>query len=95
MRKWMSQTVTCASAANFVDGGDATSQLHEQYDADICEMEAAGILLTCKRCGVPALLLKAVSDGVNGGAEEFSKMIKEAGEVCVKALLKILNSGVK
>ena len=82
--------VTCASADKFVEGSMAKSMLHEKYGADICEMEAAGILLTCKRCKVPALFIKAVSDGVTGGAEEFDKMIKEASEVCVRALMSFL-----
>ena len=84
------RTVTCASADKFVEGKEAKNALHEKYGADICEMEAAGIILTCKRCGVPALFIKAVSDGVEGGAKEFSEMIKEAGTVCVKALMKVL-----
>ena len=86
--------VICASGDKFVEGSEAKRALHDKYNADICEMEAAGILITCKRCRVPALFIKAVSDGVDGGAKEFSTMINEAGSACVKALLQILNSGV-
>ncbi len=86
------KTVTCASADKFVDGAEAKRLLHEKYDADICEMEAAGIMLTCRRCGVPALFIKAVSDGVTGGAEEFEKMIKEASKVCADVVLTLTSS---
>ena len=33
-------------------------------------MEAAAIVMTCDRAGIPCLLIKAVSDGVTGGEEE-------------------------
>ncbi|MBO4560215.1 MAG: 5'-methylthioadenosine/S-adenosylhomocysteine nucleosidase [Lachnospiraceae bacterium] len=82
--------VTCASADKFVEGIAAKSSLHEKFDADICEMEVAGILLTCLRCGVPALFIKAVSDGVTGGAEEFETMIREASGVCAKVVMKLM-----
>ncbi len=86
------RAVTCASADKFVAGEEAKSALHKQFGADICEMEAAGILLTCKRCGVPALFIKAVSDGVTGGADEFEEMIGRASEVCVKVVLKVIEN---
>ena len=39
--------------------------------------------------GVPALFIKAVSDAVSGGAEQFEEMIEKAAEVCVKIVMKI------
>ena len=39
---------------------------------------------------VAALLIKAVSDSVDGGAEEFSKMISNAAYVCISVMMKIL-----
>ena len=86
------RAVSCASADKFVAGEEAKSALHTQFGADICEMEAAGILLTCKRCDVPALFIKAVSDGVTGGADEFEEMIGRASEVCVKVVLKVIEN---
>ncbi len=82
--------VTCASADKFIEGREAKSSLHEKFGADIYEMEAAGILLTSLRCCVPALFIKAVSDGVTGGAEEFEKMIREASGVCAKVVMRLL-----
>ena len=52
--------VTCASADKFVDGQEAKSALHERWGADICEMEAAAIVLTCDRAGIPCLLIKTL-----------------------------------
>ena len=41
--------VVCASADKFVAGGEAKRTLHERFGADICEMEAAAVVLTCIR----------------------------------------------
>ena len=63
-----------------MDKAEDKRALHETYGAHICEMEAAGIVLTCDRAGVPCLLLKIVSDGITGGAEEFQATKAEAAE---------------
>ena len=77
------KTVVCASADKFVAGGEAKKSLHERFGADICEMEAAAVVLTCHRAGVPCLVVKTVSDGITGGAEEFSKELTRSAEVCL------------
>lgn len=82
--------VICASADKFVADSAKKTVLNETFGAAICEMEAAGILLTANRCGVKTLLIKAVSDSVSGGAEEFSKMASEAAEVCVRTMLSVI-----
>lgn len=82
--------VICASADKFVADPQKKAELNLKYGALICEMEAAGILLTANRSGVPALLIKAVSDSAEGGAEEFNKMARASAEVCVKTMFKIL-----
>ncbi|MBQ8623982.1 MAG: 5'-methylthioadenosine/S-adenosylhomocysteine nucleosidase [Oscillospiraceae bacterium] len=82
--------VICASADKFVGDPDKKRELNEKFGAHICEMESAGILLTANRNGVPALLIKAVSDSVSGGADEFANMISEAALVCISTLLKII-----
>lgn len=76
------KTVICASADKFVAEAEQKRELHRRYGADICEMEAAGIALTCHRSGVPCLLIKIVSDGITGGAEEFKNTIDEAAALC-------------
>ena len=75
-------SVVCASADKFVADAEQKRELHRRYGADICEMEAAGIALTCHRSGVPCLLIKIVSDGITGGAEEFKNTIDEAAAMC-------------
>ena len=77
------QRVVCASADKFVEGREAKSSLHERFGADICEMEAAAVVLTCNRALVPCLVIKTVSDGITGGAEEFSKEVDRSAELCL------------
>ena len=75
--------VICASADKFVDGPEKKGALHEKYGADICEMEAAAVVLTCNRNNVPCLLIKTVSDAVTGGAEDFSRSVAETSGICL------------
>jgi len=75
--------VICASADKFVDGPEAKGALHERFGADICEMEAAAVVLTCNRAGVPCLLIKTVSDGLMGGAEDFATALAHTSELCL------------
>lgn len=75
--------VVCASGDKFVEGGEKKRELHSSFGADICEMEAAGVVLTCLRCGVPCLLIKTVSDGLSGGGDEFERELLRASGVCL------------
>lgn len=82
--------VICASADKFVDLAESKKALNKAYAADICEMEAAGILLTCNRNGVPCLMIKAVSDALNDGAAGFAAEVNNCAEVCLKAAAQVL-----
>lgn len=84
--------VTCASADKFVSSPDAKTELHAVFGADICEMEAAGIVYTCSRNGVPCLLIKAISDSLIGGGKEFLTEVGRVSEVCFDVTDKILRS---
>ena len=69
--------VVCASGDKFVDKPEEKTALHERFGADICEMEAAAVALTCRRANIPCLLIKTVSDGLLGGAEEFGTALEK------------------
>ena len=55
-------------------------------------MEAAGIVLTATRNGVDTLLIKSVSDSVDGGMEEFAQMVERSAKLCMEVLVSILES---
>ncbi len=72
----------CASADKFIDRAEDKLALRENYGADICEMESAGIVLTCQRNAVPCLLIKAISDTLIGGGAEFMQELERVSLVC-------------
>ena len=82
--------VVCASADKFVAAPEKKRELHEKFGAEICEMEAAGILLTCNRNRVPCLMIKIVSDSITGGAEEFWATVDSASAMCLELVEKII-----
>lgn len=84
--------VTCASADKFVDAAEDKAKLNELYGADICEMEAAGIVLTCTRNKVPCLLIKAVSDSLVGGGKEFLTELNRVSIICFDVVDMIVQS---
>lgn len=84
--------VTCASADKFVADPARKRELYETYGAEICEMEAAGIVLTANRNEVPCLLVKLVSDGIEGGAAEFNQEWNRAALACIDLLDRILKA---
>ena len=81
--------VICASADKFVAESDEKRALRETYGASVCEMESAGVLLTCKNAGVPCLIVKAVSDG-EGGAEDYVKLARRAAGQYAGLITKLL-----
>ena len=56
------KTVVCASGDLFVARKEDKDMLIKNFGADICEMESAGILITCLKNNVPCILIKSVSD---------------------------------
>lgn len=82
--------VTIASADRFVASPDEKRALHEAFGADICDMESAGIALTAYRHQVPVLMIKTVSDGIQGGAEEFWRECARTAAMALQTAVEIL-----
>ncbi len=82
--------VTCASGDKFVAGEAAKSALHTRWGAHICEMEAAAVVLTCDRAGVPCLLIKTVSDGLTQGGEDFGTALQHTSALCLEVADRII-----
>ena len=76
---------TCCSGDKFISTAEEKQYLHETFGGDICDMESAGIVLTCEANGVPCLLLKAVADGLADGAEGFYSELQSASLKCLIA----------
>ena len=83
------QKVICASADKFVVDGDVKDNLYKEYDASICEMESAGVALTCLNNNIPFAVIKAVSDG-KGGADDYKKLVMSASKSYIELIYKVL-----
>ena len=83
---------TCCSGDKFVGTEEEKMRLHIDFCGDVCDMESAGIVLTCEANGLPCLLLKAVSDGLADGAKGFYEELKDAGFKCLTVADKIIDS---
>lgn len=83
--------VTIASGDKFVSKAEDKKYIHDTFNADVCDMEAAGIVLTCEVNDVPCLLIKAVSDSIVGGADEFWKEIDRVSLLCLDITESIIN----
>lgn len=60
------KSVICASGDKFIGRSEDKQFLLDTYKADICEMESAGILITCLKNNIKCLLIKSVSDDCDG-----------------------------
>ena len=83
--------VTCCSGDKFIGTAEEKTHLHNTFGGDICDMESAGIVLTCNTNKVPCVLFKAVSDGLTDGAEGFFAELDNASKKCLKIADRILD----
>ncbi len=60
------KTAICASGDKFIGKKEDKKYLSNTFKADVCEMESAGILITCLKNSVKCLLIKSVSDDCDG-----------------------------
>ena len=60
--------VAVASADAFVASSEKKKMLKDEFGCDICEMELAGLTITCLRNEIPLLSIKVVSDKADDGA---------------------------
>lgn len=84
--------VRCASGDKFIADAKDKKRLAEYFNADICEMEAAGIVLTCNRNDIPCLLIKMVADGITGGAEEYHREALNSAKKCLEVFEKVIEN---
>ncbi len=83
--------VTCCSGDKFIGTAEEKTYLHNTFQGDICDMESAGIVLTCDTNKVPCILFKAVSDGLADGADGFFAELENASRKCLETVDRILD----
>lgn len=84
--------VVCASGDKFIANPERKKELHTLFNADICEMESAGILFTCIKNQIPNLFIKVVSDGLFGGEEEYIREYEATSQKAFDTLVKTIES---
>lgn len=84
------KTAVCASGDKFIDKKEDRQRLFKDFNADVCEMESAGVLLTCNRNNTPCLIIKSISDDEAMGYNEFSNIAAERHTDLIEAILKKL-----
>jgi hypothetical protein len=84
------RVVTCASADKFIVDAEKKKEIADLFDADICDMESAGIILVCDQNKVPNLFIKTISDSIHGGAEEFKEYKEKAADLCMDIIDSII-----
>lgn len=63
-------TATLASGDEFIAESQKKQDLVKRYKADICDMEMAGIALTCEHNNISYASIKVVSDNANEEADQ-------------------------
>ena len=82
---------TCCSGDKFIGTAEEKTYLHDTFSGDICDMESAGIVLTCDANKIPCILFKAVSDGLADGADGFFAELDNASKKCLQIVDRILD----
>ncbi|MGN0819996.1 MAG: 5'-methylthioadenosine/S-adenosylhomocysteine nucleosidase [Christensenellaceae bacterium] len=82
--------VICASADKFVADENVKKWLYNTFNADICEMESAGILIASSMHSVPSLFIKVVSDADNH-KEEFNAFLDRCDARFADVLKKLID----
>ena len=81
-----------ASGNSFLSSEEQKRKIAQDYSAEICDMEGAGIALVCRRSNIPFAMLKVISDGLEGDSKENfaenSKDISGCAEIIYNFLRK-------
>lgn len=81
-----------ASGDKFIADSSLKNRLIFDFSADVCDMEGAGIALTCARADVPFCMVKAVSDDAGENAvATFSESKGKRFNAAVSLLLSVID----
>lgn len=84
--------LTLASGDKFIGNPQKKRDLGERFNADICDMEGAGIALIADRAKVPYLMIKTISDALEGEAAEYMHTFRQSSDLCMRITKEIVSS---
>lgn len=83
--------VRLASGDKFVSDTQLKNKLVTDFSANICDMEGAGIAITCARASIPFSMIKLVSDGADeNAADTFHEAKSKAFGIAISYVLSLL-----
>lgn len=81
---------SCASGDTFVVKDSTKEKLRSEFGADICDMNSAGVLITCQANCTPCLILKGITDGIHNGAYSWDAQFNSDTIFSFKQALPVL-----
>jgi len=80
-----------ASGDQFCKDLKLKEQITKEFNADCVEMEGAAIAQVCKLDKIPCVVIRSISDKVNGNNQiDFETYLKKASENCAKFIESLL-----
>lgn len=79
------------SGDQFIATAQAKDELRKQFNGDCAEMEGASIAHVASLNGIPFLVIRAISDKADGGAEmDYPTFEKKAAQNSIKLLMEMI-----
>ncbi|MCQ2770515.1 MAG: 5'-methylthioadenosine/adenosylhomocysteine nucleosidase [Clostridia bacterium] len=83
---------TIVSGDTFIADMDKKRAIHEEYDADACEMEGAAIATICAYQNIPFCIVRTLSDGGDSNSHmDYPKFKVLASKQSISIILELLN----
>ena len=87
------KTARLASGDKFISSSEVKDKLIADFDAEICDMEGAGICIIANKNGVPALSLKIVSDNADETSPaDFNEIADQGTSDCAKIIVDVIDA---
>ena len=78
---------TVASGDKFVHEAEEKARIAEEFNAYACEMEGAAIAHTCFVNNTPFVVVRAISDSLDGGAMDYLTFVDKAAKTSAKTVV--------
>lgn len=76
-----------ASGDKFVHEAEEKAKIAEEFDAFACEMEGAAIAHTCYVNKTPFVVVRAISDSIDGGAADYMTFVQSAAKTSANTVI--------
>ncbi len=80
------------SGNKFIATEQDRKHLFNNFQADVCDMELVGILMTAKLFNLPVLSIKGVSDSYQANVQDFEVLAYKSASIAVKIILNIIEN---